>query len=90
MTNSVFNLYLNNFDHVCVIHKKYLGVTHKYKNQKKSEISDFSGPPPRGVYFGSGPPPGGGGPKTAEKWGFGGQSNSTGPKNFFFNQIKRF
>ena len=24
----------------------YLGVTHKYKNQKKSEISDFSGPPP--------------------------------------------
>ena len=23
-----------------------LGVTHKYKNQKKSEISDFSGPPP--------------------------------------------
>jgi hypothetical protein len=37
-----------------------------------------------------GPPQGGGGPKTAEKWGFGGPSNSTGPKNFFFNQIKRF
>jgi len=47
LENSCFQtiIFLSNYINIiyCI---QPLGVTHKYKNQKKSEISDFSGPPP--------------------------------------------